>query len=622
MTRTGSLVLRIMGAQLLVGLALIATIGTLAPRLLLADPEVAHATSDVSLLVGPPLLLIALVIVWTRVHRLRFLLRALALGSAAVEPEDVLELSRLPRFVVVVSMATALVGLVTALVGPFRPEPVDLDTSFALLLLGSVMSATAAMVAYAATRAAVSRTLEVVPTDVVRELLEREIAAGRRRDATLRRMQLAVVGPIGLVAFGTALLAHAHARRLDERARRETAEAIAHASLEPSPGPLPGAGRDDAIQAASGYGFATRFDARPGLYSLRHLADGSVSLRVPVEDGLASVRFAVTSLRIRVADVALALAAMAVAAWVGRWIGHALTVDLGAATARVRRLGTDDVIRGLTRVAPPVRFQAVARLNDAIEALAARFRTFAEAQERALESREATQRARSLLFASVSHDLRSPLNAIVGFAALLDASELTEAQRESVAVVERRARELLALIQTILDVARTEAGRLDLARAPVAVDDVIAEALRVGRALAGDRPADVEATVAPDLPRIDADLTRLAQALAALVGHALRLRPGGASTWPVRVSASRATRRDAILVSIHHAHGAAPPEDVDRLLRGEPLGDKRRRYGGLTLGLALARGIIELHGGSVRIARTGPATSVFRVRLPIPEPTG
>src|SRR5205814_7711666 len=115
---------------------------------------------------------------------------------------------------------------------------------------------------------------------------------------------------------------------------------------------------------------------------------------------------------------------------------------------RVRMLGTEVVLRGSMEIARPARFEVVARLGRAIEVLAERFRVFAAAHERALEARETAQRMRGLLFASVSHDLKSPLNAILGFAEIVGREPLSPAQKESLLLIETRGRELLALIET------------------------------------------------------------------------------------------------------------------------------------------------------------------------------
>ena len=122
------------------------------------------------------------------------------------------------------------------------------------------------------------------------------------------------------------------------------------------------------------------------------------------------------------------------------------------------------------------RFRMVARLGQAIEQLAGRFHVFAKAQERSIHARQAAARMRGLFFASVSHDLKSPLNAILGFTELVRRTELSPGQLESLDLIDRRGRELLALIETILDAARVEAGQLSLLLEAAEVTALLEEA--------------------------------------------------------------------------------------------------------------------------------------------------
>src|SRR6185295_1950825 len=169
--------------------------------------------------------------------------------------------------------------------------------------------------------------------------------------------------------------------------------------------------------------------------------------------------------------------------------------------------------------AVPMRYTQVAALNNAIDILAGRFRIFARAQERAIEARAAARKLRSLLFASVSHDLRSPLNSILGFAGLVRQKPLSPAQRESLGFIEQSGRELLALIETILDMAKIEAGRMTLVRTHVSIGVVIAEAMRRSRLLAAARALEFEVDVADGLPRMVGDESRLTQALSAIIWY-------------------------------------------------------------------------------------------------------
>src|SRR5690606_22139330 len=126
----------------------------------------------------------------------------------------------------------------------------------------------------------------------------------------------------------------------------------------------------------------------------------------------------------------VALFAIAAAAAIGVWLGRLLSRDLRMANHGVRLLGTDAALEG-TRVMKAAGFRAAAGRGDAAELLAGRFRLCAEAQERSIVARPAATRTRGLFFASVSHDLKSPLNALLGFAGLARRGEvLTEGQRE------------------------------------------------------------------------------------------------------------------------------------------------------------------------------------------------
>src|SRR5262249_7929191 len=234
--------------------------------------------------------------------------------------------------------------------------------------------------------------------------------------------------------------------------------------------------------------------------------DGQIAVIVPLEEGQAIVRF---SADLSPADITggvlVGLLGLCLAVILATLYGRALADDLQQATRSVRLLGTESVLRGATRIARPARFSVVASLGHAIEDLTARFRVFAAAQERALDARAAAQRMRGLLFASVSHDLKSPLNAILGFAELVAQEDLTAAQYESLELITKRGRELLGLIETILDAARVEAEQLTLIPRHTDVKRLVTEGIRKARELTGDGGAKLGGEIAADLTAIPAD---------------------------------------------------------------------------------------------------------------------
>ena len=120
---------------------------------------------------------------------------------------------------------------------------------------------------------------------------------------------------------------------------------------------------------------------------------------------------------------------------------------------------------------------------------------------------------RGLFFASVSHDLKRPLNAILGFAELTERKEvLSSGQRESLGLIIQRGNELLALIETILDAARVEAGQLTLTRTEDSLEELVQLAIEKGRLLSAGSETVVLAEVAPNLPKLFVDRIRLQMA--------------------------------------------------------------------------------------------------------------
>lgn len=602
----GELTRRVLVVQVGIALAVTALVTLVGPRLLLVPQDVAIAAIRFGLgctaIVGP----IAVLLVRRRLAEHRYALRALALGSSAIEPEDVAHLLRLPGYVATVAITLGLL-IPIALVSPLRPAIVDVHAATSFALLVSVLIATAALPLWVLVRDAVSRSVELVHPDVMQALIVQEPKGALFRRVVLRIL-VAVAMPVGFVAVGAALIAHAHVRRFDAESRERTAEAIAYV-LEPAPSVPFTSGRADAMSVARRRGFAARVSDETLSYALERDRDGLTSLTVPFDRGSASIRFAGSEITVLTSgDLLVGLAALALATLFGFAVGRSLASDLVRATERLGNLSTDEVLRGEPRSAPKVRWTVVRHLSSAIDTLTQRFRVFAEAQERAIAAREAAERSRSLLFASVSHDLRSPLNAILGFASLVGNTPLTEGQRESLEVIERRGRELLVLIETILELARVEAGQLELFRTETSVASVVEQAVHKARELTPGHKAFIEAEVEPDLPTIFADNRRLALALAALIGQTVRSRRERSSEFFVQLRVTRTMPGDRIAIDIDFPAGSPSTERIERLLRGEPDPSSHRRYSGLALGLSLSRAVIELHGGKLTVVRAGRTT--------------
>ena len=614
---------RILSRKALAGAAAFLVVAIFAPRLLVLEDDVASGVLSVGATLAVLALASTTALSLMALRRHRFLLRALAAGEHDVEPVDLGRLAELPtslslRFFVATSLVSSLV-----LVPGIRPERLDGGRAVSLVILAMTILAGAALPHYVLTRQATIEVLEISPLEPLSVLLEAlELRKIPSRRITLRLL-LAVVAPVALVGAGAVLVTHAHLRTLTEQSRRATALLIARTALEPSPGGP--AARASAAAAAAQLGFAVRFERQnaesPDPQYSRD-PDGAVVVTAPLEDGQAVLRFS-TELDPGTiyGSVAVGLLAVLLAALVGALFGRVLAADLEEATRSVRLLGTESVLRGGTQIARPARFAVVADLGRAIEELTGRFRVFAAAQERALEARAAAHRMRGLLFASVSHDLKSPLNAVLGFAELVGQGALTEAQRESLELIQTRGRELLGLIETILDAARVEAAQLELTPRPAQVARLVAEAVRKARELAGDADAAVVVDLSPGLPTVPADPAYAPRALAVIVAHAIRTAAGDGNARLTRVRAVQATLPgrggERVLIDVEYGSREVTRADLELLFARQASGRGR----GLTLGLSLARSVIELHGGAVEVEARSEGGVVCHVWLPLVVPS-
>ena len=228
------------------------------------------------------------------------------------------------------------------------------------------------------------------------------------------------------------------------------------------------------------------------------------------------------------------------------------------------------------------------------------------------------QQAQRDFLANVSHDLRTPLTSIQGFSqAIVDgvASDPESAQRAA-QVIHSEAARLHRMVEDLLDMARLEAGRLDLLRQAVEIGPLLQA---VGDSLsvkASERELALELAIPKNLPRIAGDGDRLAQVFTNLLDNAIKhTSPGG----QVGLSAERDDT--GLLVTVRDTGEGIPPDDLSRIFERFYQVDKARKHGsGTGLGLAITRQIVEAHGGTIRVASQVGQGSVFSVWLPLPTP--
>ena len=608
----GNLITRVLTLQFFVGFVAFVVFVNGAPPLLLLDPLEARGALATTAVVSTLTEILVLFLSYRRLSKVRYVLRALALGSRAFEPEELGDLARVPGYVTRASVGVASAFSALTLVPGLRADGIDFGTALALFVLSLIVVAASALALYVFVRDQVSRAMELAPPDLAGDELSLLEKSDLPRSRVAMQMIAAVVVPVSLVATGAALVAHAHVRAKTAEMRVATTVAVGRMAAAALPGANPLGGRREALRVADEAGYTGRL-ARVSLpYAVERTPDGSVDVSVPVDDTGISFHLGPSpGYFASPAIVTATLLALLLSVWIGRWLGRALSQDLAVATRHVRTLGNEEVLRGVARVSGDARFRVVTDLARAIEDLTERFREFAAAQERAIEAREQSLRLRGLLFASVSHDLKSPLNAVLGFCALAAAEPLSSSQLESVAIIERRGRELLALIETILDAARAEASRLQLSRARTSVRAVIDGAVLRGDDLGPMDAAPVTVSCPDDLPDVVWDEARMAQAFGALVGHAKRLSPAGG----VEIAAT-AAKDGAIELTVTDPSTSFTVVELGRLLDAQSAPTAPGRHGGLALGLSLARALVGLHGGRLIVDRARGGGAVFRAVIP------
>lgn len=239
-----------------------------------------------------------------------------------------------------------------------------------------------------------------------------------------------------------------------------------------------------------------------------------------------------------------------------------------------------------------------------------------EAELARLAAAEEASRMKDEFLATLSHELRTPLNAILGWVQLLEKGGLApERIRHAIQVIARNAKLQAQLIEDILDVSRIITGKLEIDRESVSISQVLETSINSIGPAAAEKKIDIVSSVATDIPPVVGDSRRLHQVFGNVLSNAVKFTP---ERGTVHITAGRDGDNVTVEVTDTGAgiDAAFLPHIFDRFRQADT--SATRRHGGLGLGLAITRHLVEQHGGEIRAGSAGAGLgTTMSIRLPV-----
>jgi signal transduction histidine kinase len=227
---------------------------------------------------------------------------------------------------------------------------------------------------------------------------------------------------------------------------------------------------------------------------------------------------------------------------------------------------------------------------------------------------EAASQAKSNFLAVVSHEVRTPLNGILGMAQIMGAGPLEPVQAERLQVVRRSGEMLLAILNDVLDLAKIEAGRIDLESIAFDLTQTLAATVECFAPLASVKGLSFDVDMAAAAGHYRGDPTRVRQIVSNLISNALKFTETGS------ISLSASYGDGALTLSVADTGIGISAEKLDQLFSRFFQADQSttRRFGGTGLGLAICRDLASLMGGDIQVQSQLGVGSTFTVHLPLP----
>jgi signal transduction histidine kinase len=267
----------------------------------------------------------------------------------------------------------------------------------------------------------------------------------------------------------------------------------------------------------------------------------------------------------------------------------------------------------------------VAELQSTARMFGARLLEIRATQRRKIEGLETAQRVKTVFLANMSHDLKSPLNSVIGFSELMlrgIEGELTEGQREDIRLIHASGEELLNLINNILDSARLEAGKLELHHEWTPSVELVTRVIKTGMQQIGNKRIEFDSEIQPGLPPVFVDPHRISQAIGNVISNAIKFMEEGKVTVRAYVHRTGDTpQRRFLRIDVEDTGSGIREEDRDRIFEAFQQIDRSysRKSSGMGLGLTLTKRLVDLHHGHLMLSSEVGRGSTFSISLPLED---